>query len=70
MQAGKPRRDAFHERKARPPHQRPIAEYPKIFIGGRLRKVHERQLQCSEGASFANSHEGAVQARDDGEEMA
>ena len=44
VQTDEPRGDSFEVRKAWPPHQRPIAEYPKIFVGGRLRKVHEEQV--------------------------
>ena len=49
VQTDEPRGDSFEVRKAWPPHQRPIAEYPKIFVGGRLRKVHEDQVAVWRG---------------------
>ena len=49
VQTDEPRGDSFEVRKAWPPHQRPIAEYPKIFVGGGLRKVHEDQVAVWRG---------------------
>ena len=49
VQTDEPRGDSFEVRKAWPPHQRPIAEYPKIFVGGELRKVHEEQVAVWRG---------------------
>jgi hypothetical protein len=46
MQAGNARRNALKILEARPPHQRAVAEYPKILIGGGRRKVHELGLRC------------------------
>jgi len=45
-------RGALKVREARPPHERTVTKHPKIFIGGRLRKVHERRLSCGRDASL------------------
>ena len=52
VQPDEPRRDAFKIRETRPPHERTVAENPKIFIGGRVRKVHERRLWFGREASL------------------
>lgn len=44
VQPDEPCRDAFKMRETRPPHERTVTKDPKIFIGGRVRKVHERRL--------------------------
>jgi len=44
VQPDEPCRNAFKVRETRPPHERSVTKHPKIFIGGRVRKVHERRL--------------------------
>lgn len=44
VQADEARRDTFKVREIRPPHERSVTKNPKIFVGGRLREVHERRL--------------------------
>jgi len=44
VQTDEPCGDALKVREARPPHERTVTKNPKIFIGGRQRKVHERRL--------------------------
>jgi len=41
VQPDEPCRDAFKVGETRPPHERSVTKHPKIFIGERLRKVHE-----------------------------
>ena len=52
VQPDKPRRDAFKIGETRPPHKRTVTKNPKIFIGGRVRKVHERRLWFGREASL------------------
>ncbi len=44
VQADEARRDTFKVLEIRPPHERSVTKHPKIFIGGRLRKVHDWRL--------------------------
>ena len=60
VQPDEPCRGAFEVRETRPPHKRTVTKHPKIFVGGGLRKVHERQLWYWQ-ASFANSQRRAAQ---------
>ena len=41
MQANDPGWDPFQMLETRPPHQRAVAEHPKIIVGVGLRKMHE-----------------------------
>jgi hypothetical protein len=73
VQPDEARLDTFKVGETRPPHERSVTKHPKIFIGGRLRKVHERRSWVWQGG-FANSKRGAAQVsfehRDGSEEMA
>ena len=73
VQPDEPRRDAFKIRETRPPHERSVTKNPKIFIGGRVRKVHERRLSFDREASLS-AGEGRRKIhskfRDGNEEMA
>ena len=40
VQAGQSRRDAFQMRESGPPHQRAVAEYPEVFVGGSGKNRH------------------------------
>jgi hypothetical protein len=45
VQSDEPCRDTFKVREAGPPHERSVTKNPKIFLDGKLGKVHERALQ-------------------------
>ena len=52
VQPDEPRWRAFKIGETRPPHERTVTKNPKIFIGGRVRKVHERRLGFGGEASL------------------
>ena len=52
VQPDEPCRDAFKIWETRPPHERSVTKNPKIFIGGSVRKVHERRLWFGREASL------------------